>query len=173
MFLPGVEKRADDHADRSTGPLVFEVAEVAEGRVSRRASIPENRGRLWHLGRGLRVADSSQVAGWSKGLFPHTSRDAGCLLSRVSCYRVVFISSRRSAPAAARSGPRSPRGSFQKAVASPRASPRGIHHRAIARVVFEDPVKAKTGHSLLLSEAASQPVSGSAGTLATKPGCRV
>ena len=37
---------------------------------------PRNRGRLWHLGRGLRVADSSQVAGWSKGLFPHTSRDA-------------------------------------------------------------------------------------------------
>ena len=46
-------------------------------------------------------------------------------------------------------------------------------HGAMARGVLEDPVKAKTGHSLLLSEAASQPVSGSAGTLATKPGCRV
>ena len=58
-----------DHGDLS-------ISEVAEGLASRRASIPENRGRLWHLGSGLRVADSSQVAGWSKGLFPHTSRDA-------------------------------------------------------------------------------------------------
>jgi len=39
MFLPGVEKRANDHADRSTGPR--RIPEVAEGRLSRRASIPE------------------------------------------------------------------------------------------------------------------------------------
>jgi hypothetical protein len=153
-----------DHGD-------FPISEVAEGLASRSASIPYNRGRLWHLGSGLRVADSSQVAGWSKGLFPHTSRDA--------CVVVFPVSESFSFAAGDLHRQQLDRFHVHLEVPftkrSPAPGPRRAEssHRAIARVAIEDPVKAKTGHSLLLSEAAFQPNCGSAGTLATEPGCRV
>ena len=169
MFLPGVEKQAKDHANRSTRPR--RIPEVAEGLASRRASIPENRGRLWHLGSGLRVADSRQVAGWSKGLFPHTSRDA--------CVVVFPVTGSSSFPAGDLSRQQLDRVHVHLGVPFRKRSPVPGPYRAEParkannRRGVRDPVKAKIGHSLLLSEAASQPAFGSVGTLATKPGCRV
>ncbi len=125
MFLPGVEKRANDHADRSTGPRTS--SEVAEGRVSRRASIPETGEGFGTLAAVTAERIPARLPGGQRAC---SLTPLVMLLLCISCYRVVFISSRRSGPAAAKSIPRSPRGSFQKAVARPRASPRGIHPRS-------------------------------------------
>ena len=87
LFLPGVEKQAKDHADRSTGPR---ISPWSRPDASRRASIPES-------GEGsgtLAAVSASRIPARLPGgqracsLTPLVMR----LLLCISCYRVVFIS---------------------------------------------------------------------------------
>jgi hypothetical protein len=88
LFLPGVEKQAKDHADRSTGPP--RSPGVAEGRMSRRASIPESGEGCGTLAAVSASRIPARLPGGQRAcsLTPLVMR----LLLCISCYRVVFIS---------------------------------------------------------------------------------
>jgi len=93
------------------------------------------------------TSDMDQVAGWSKGLFPHTSLDA----EWVSCFK---LTNRKSRPGHNETGHQ--------------------ERTAIPCFAAGHPVDAKTDHSLFpfrnrVPTRTREPN----GTLATKPGCRV